>query len=46
MHLGENRHELAFRLFPVDQGAFRTRDYGAIMNKATSLSLLSNAVLV
>ena len=33
-------------LFFANQGAFRTGDYEEIMNKASCLSLLSNAVLV
>jgi TnpA family transposase len=43
---GEFRHKLARRLFFANQGAFQTGDYEEIMNKATCLSLLSNAVLV
>jgi TnpA family transposase len=43
---GEGRHQLARRLFFANQGAFQTGDYEEIMNKATCLSLLSNAVLV
>lgn len=43
---GEARHALARRLFFSDQGEFRTGDYEEIMNRATCLSLLSNAVLV
>ena len=43
---GENRHQLARRLFFANQGAFQAGDYEEIMNKATCLSLLSNAVLV
>ena len=42
----ERRHQLARRLFFANQGAFQTGDYEEIMNKATCLSLLSNAVLV
>jgi len=34
------------RLFFANQGAFQTGDYDEIMNKATCLSLLSNAVVV
>ncbi|WP_211114137.1 Tn3 family transposase, partial [Skermanella aerolata] len=37
---------LARWLFFANQGAFRTGDYEEIMNKASCLSLLSNAVLV
>ena len=43
---GEFRHKLAHRLFFANQGAFQTGDYEEIMNKATCLSLLSNAALV
>jgi TnpA family transposase len=43
---GEGRHQLARRLFFANQGAFQVGDYEEIMNKATCLSLLSNAVLV
>lgn len=40
------RHKLPRRIFFADQGEFTTGDYEEIMNKATCLSLLSNAVLV
>jgi hypothetical protein len=43
---GERRHQLARRLFFANQGAFQTGDYEEIMNKATCLSLLSNAFVV
>jgi TnpA family transposase len=43
---GESRHSVARWLFFANQGEFRTGDYEEIMNKATCLSLLSNAVLV
>jgi hypothetical protein len=43
---GENRHQLARRILFANQGAFQTKDYEEIMNKASCLSLLSNAVLV
>jgi hypothetical protein len=46
LNRGERRHQLARRLFFANQGAFQTGDYAEIMNKATCLSLLSNAVLV
>jgi hypothetical protein len=39
-------HQLARRLFFANQGAFQTRDYEEMMNKASCLSLLCNAVLV
>jgi len=38
--------QLARRLFFANQGAFQTGDYEEMMNKATCLSLLSNAVVV
>jgi len=44
---GESRHELVGRcLFFANRGEFRTGDAEEIMNKASCLSLLSNAVLV
>ncbi len=43
---GGRRHDLARWLFFANQGEFRTGDYKEIMNKASCLSLLSNAVLV
>ncbi len=48
MHLnhGESRHQLAKKLFFLNRGAFKTSDYEEIMNKASCLSLVSNAVLV
>jgi TnpA family transposase len=46
LNRGESRHELAKWLFFANQGEFRTGDYEEIMNKASCLSLLSNAVLV
>ena len=46
LNRGESRHELARWLFFANQGEFRTGDYEGIMNKASCLSLLSNAVLV
>lgn len=46
LNRGESHHQLARRLFFANQGAFRTGDYEEIMNKASALSLLSNAVLV
>ncbi len=46
LNRGESRHYLAKRLFFADRGEFRTGDYEEIMNKATCLSLLSNAVVV
>jgi hypothetical protein len=46
LNRGESRHALARWLFFAQQGEFRTGDYEEIMNKASCLSLLSNAVLV
>jgi TnpA family transposase len=44
---GEARHELVGRcLFFANRGEFRSGDAEEIMNKASCLSLLSNAVLV
>ena len=42
----ESRHFLAQHTFFFNQGIFRTNDYEQIMNKASCLSFLSNAVLV
>ncbi len=46
LNRGEFRHTLAKWLFFANQGAFRLGDYEEVMNKASCLSLLSNAVLV
>jgi TnpA family transposase len=46
LNRGERRHQLPRRLFFANQGAFQTGDYDEIMNKASCLSLLSNAVVV
>ena len=46
LNRGEHRHDVARWLFFANQGEFRTGDYEEIMNKASCLSLLSNAVLV
>jgi len=46
LNRGEGRHQLARRLFFANQGAFQTGDYEEIMNKATCLSVLSNAAVV
>jgi TnpA family transposase len=43
---GETRHALARRLFFGNRGEFRSGDYEEVTNKASCLSLLSNAVLV
>jgi len=46
LNRGEARHGLARWLFFANQGEFRTSEYEAIMNKASCLSLLSNAVVL
>ena len=46
LNRGEFRHIIAKWLFFANHGIFRTGDYEEIMNKASCLSLLSNAVLV
>jgi hypothetical protein len=46
LNRGEARHGLARWLFFADQGEFRTSDLNMIMNKASCLSLRSNAVVV
>ncbi len=46
LNRGEFRHILAKWIFFANQGDFRTGDYVEIMNKASCLSLLSNAVLI
>jgi TnpA family transposase len=46
LNRGEFRHTLAKSIFFANQGEFRTGDYEEIMNKASCLSLLSNAVLI
>lgn len=45
LNKGEYRHKLPRRIFFADQGEFTTGDYEEIMNKASSLSLVSNAIL-
>jgi TnpA family transposase len=46
LNRGESRHALARWLFFANRGEFRSGNYEEIMNKASCLSLLSNAVLV
>ena len=47
LNRGEYRHDWVSRcLFFANRGEFRTGDLDEIMNKASCLSLLSNAVLV
>ena len=45
LNKGEYRHKLPRRIFFADQGEFTTGDYEEIMNKASCLSLTSNAIL-
>ena len=46
LNRGEARQDLAQWLFFADQGMFRSGDYYQMMNRASCLSVLSNAVLV
>lgn len=46
LNRGESRHDLARWLFFANRGEFRTGDYAEIMNKASCLGLLSNAVVM
>jgi TnpA family transposase len=46
LNRGESRHSLAKVIFFDNRGVFETSDYEEIMNKASCLSLVSNAVLV
>jgi len=45
LNKGEYRHKLPQWIFFANQGEFTTGDYEEIMNKASSLSLVSNAIL-
>lgn len=45
LNKGEHRHALARWIFFANQGKFQVGDYEEIMNKASCLSLVSNAVL-
>ena len=45
LNKGEHRHSLARWVFFAHQGEFQTGDYEEIMNKASCLSLVSNAIL-
>jgi TnpA family transposase len=45
LNKGEYRHKLPRRIFFANQGEFTTGDYEEIMNKASCLSLMSNAIL-
>ena len=42
---GEHRHYLLMWIFFANQATFTIRNYGAVMNKASCLSLVSNTVL-
>ena len=46
LNRGESRHYLARHIFFGNQGEFKTADYEEMMNIASCLSLLSNAVLL
>lgn len=46
LNLGEQRHAVAKHVFFANRGEFRSGDLNEIMNKATCLSILSNAILV
>lgn len=46
LNRGESRQELADHVFFANQGEFRSGNYFEMMNKASCLSLLSNAILV
>lgn len=45
-NLEESRHVLAKHTFFADQGVFKTSDYAEMINRASCLSLISNAVLL
>jgi TnpA family transposase len=45
LNKGEHRHQLARCIFFANQGKFQVGDYEEIINKASCLSLVSNAVL-
>lgn len=45
LNKGEYRHRIPRWIFFVEQGEFTTGDYEEIMNKASCLSLVSNAIL-
>jgi len=46
LNKGEHRHALSRWIFFANHGKFQVGDYEEIMNKASCLSLLSNAVLL
>ena len=45
LNKGEHRHALSRWIFFANNGKFQVGDYEEIMNKASCLSLVSNAVL-
>ena len=45
LNKGEHRHSLSRWIFFANQGKFQVGDYEEIMNKASCLSLVSNAIL-
>jgi len=45
LNKGEHRHQLARYIFFANHGRFQVGDYEEIMNKASCLSLVSNAIL-
>ena len=45
LNKGEYRYKLPRRIFFADRGEFTTSDYEEIMDKASCLSLISNAIL-
>lgn len=46
LNRGEARHALARYVFFADQGSFKTNDYEEMMNKASCLSFVSNAMVL
>lgn len=46
LNRGESRHTLARYVFFADQGSFKTNDYEEMMNKASCLSFVSNAMVL
>lgn len=46
LNRGESRHALARYVFFADQGSFKTNDYEEMMNKASCLSFVSNAMVL
>ena len=46
LNRGKSRHTLARYVFFADQGSFKTNDYEEMMNKASCLSFISNAIVL